>query len=114
MITGVGVDVQDYARMRKALRRTGEAFTRNVFTEKELEWACGNARRLTALFAAKEACFKALGTGWTDALALEVVHKESGEPFVRKKRGFEEGRELLLSLSYGVDSVIAFCVSSSS
>jgi holo-[acyl-carrier-protein] synthase len=114
MIAGVGVDIQDYARVRQAFERTGDAFTRRFCTPSELEWAAGDARKLAAVFSVKEACFKALGTGWADALSLELAHLPNGEPVVHKKKGWEEGKALLVSLSYGADAVIAFCVASSS
>ena len=38
MIVGIGVDVVDIARVRKALTRTGERFVRRVYTEAEAEY----------------------------------------------------------------------------
>ena len=86
MIIGIGSDVIDIRRIEKTLNRFGDRFTSRVFTEIEqkksdrrLERAASYAKR----FAAKEACSKALGTGfsrgvyWRD---LGVVNEVSGRP----------------------------------
>jgi holo-[acyl-carrier protein] synthase len=42
-----------------------------------------NASRTAARFAAKEAAFKALGTGWAEGvrwLDVEITHQPSGKP----------------------------------
>jgi holo-[acyl-carrier protein] synthase len=86
MIIGIGSDIIDIRRIEKTLNRFGNRFTDRVFTEIErrksdrrLERAASYAKR----FAAKEACSKALGTGfsrgvyWRD---LGVVNEPSGRP----------------------------------
>jgi holo-[acyl-carrier protein] synthase len=86
MIIGIGSDVIDIRRIERTLNRFGERFTSRVFTDIErsksdrrLERAASYAKR----FAAKEACSKALGTGfakgvyWRD---LGVVNEPSGKP----------------------------------
>jgi holo-[acyl-carrier protein] synthase len=86
MIIGIGSDMIDIRRIEKTLDRFGVRFTDRVFTDIErrksdrrLERAASYAKR----FAAKEACAKALGTGfsrgvyWRD---LGVVNEPSGRP----------------------------------
>ena len=86
MILGIGSDLIDITRVEKTLERFGERFTRRIFTE--IERAKSDKRRLRAAsyakrFAAKEACSKALGTGfrkgvfWRD---LGVVNRPGGQP----------------------------------
>ena len=86
MIVGIGVDVVDIARVRKALARTGERFVRRVYTEAEAEY-CRRHRdpnpHFAVRFAAKEALFKALGTGWAEGVQwrdVEVVRTRGGPP----------------------------------
>jgi holo-[acyl-carrier protein] synthase len=72
----LGQDLVDVARFRRALARRGAGFERRVFTA--LEWAWGAseadpAPTLAACFAAKEAAFKALGTGWGRGVAWREV-----------------------------------------
>lgn len=77
MIAGVGVDVVDIDRFRRALERT-PALRERIFTPDERALA---AESLAARFAAKEALWKALGATpeleWQDA---EVVNAEDGRP----------------------------------
>ena len=89
MALGVGFDLVEVERIAKALDRTGERFERRVFTEDERSDCASRIDRVQALaarFAAKEACLKALGTGWAEGLALrqvEVVRAANGRPSIR-------------------------------
>lgn len=89
MILGLGADWVDVAQMERALERGGTRLRKRVFTEPELRYCSGRRREiehLAARFAAKEACFKALGTGWGRQAGwkdVEVVRRRSGPPGVR-------------------------------
>ena len=86
MILGLGNDIIDIRRVEKTLERFGDRFTHRVFTEIERRKSDRRAARAASYakrFAAKEACSKALGTGfrkgvyWRD---LGVVNEPSGRP----------------------------------
>jgi len=86
MILGIGSDIIDIRRIEKTLERFGSRFTERLFTETERrksEARAGRAASYAKRFAAKEACSKALGTGfragvfWRD---LGVVNLPSGKP----------------------------------
>jgi holo-[acyl-carrier protein] synthase len=86
MILGLGLDTLDIRRIEKTLERFGTRFTQRIFTETERNKADKRAQRAATYakrFAAKEACSKALGTGfrrgvfWRD---LQVVNLPSGKP----------------------------------
>ena len=88
MILGVGVDVCDVARIRRALEaKTGARFRERVFTPGEQVY-CEARRRgrfasYAARFAAKEAAMKALGTGWARGVGwqdFEVVRAAGEAP----------------------------------
>ena len=89
MILGVGLDLVEIERLEHALERHGRRFEERVFTPREREDCRGRADRLLRLaarFAAKEACLKALGTGWSQGLAfgqVEVVNEPGGRPVLR-------------------------------
>lgn len=89
MILGIGIDLVPVERMRGTLRRHGKRAIGKLFTPGEVERARSGAdpdASFAARFAAKEAFFKALGTGWgrggrwTD---VEVVSAPSGAPSLR-------------------------------
>src|SRR5437667_12776361 len=74
MILGLGLDVCDVKRLRRAMARSG--FVRRVFEEGEVRDCERRVHRhlhYAARFAAKEAYFKALGTGWGRGVAWRDV-----------------------------------------
>jgi len=101
MIVGTGVDIIEIARFEDALRKHGERFSKRVCTAAEIAY-CEKfkkpAERIAARFAAKEAAFKALGTGWRDGLRwvdVEVTHSASGKPeLILRGRAEEIARRL--------------------
>jgi holo-[acyl-carrier protein] synthase len=86
MILGIGNDIIDIRRIEQALERHGERFIARVFTP--VEQAKSERRRHRAAsyakrFAAKEACSKALGTGFRRGVFMKdlgVVNLPSGKP----------------------------------
>lgn len=87
MILGLGSDLCSIERIEKSIGRFGERFIDRVFTATEK--AKANRRELTRAatyakrFAAKEACSKALGTGFRAGVFLKdigVVNEPSGRP----------------------------------
>ena len=86
MIIGIGNDIVDITRIERVLDRFGERFLNRIFTPAERERAERRANRAATYakrFAAKEACSKALGTGfrrgvfWRD---MGVGNLSSGKP----------------------------------
>ncbi len=86
MIICLGNDIIDIDRIERTLERFGERFIARVFTDIERRKCDRRAQRAASYarrFAAKEACAKALGTGfrrgvyWRD---LGVVNLPSGKP----------------------------------
>ncbi len=86
MIIGIGSDLIDIRRIERTLERYGERFIERIFTAVERDKSEGRRNRAASYakrFAAKEACSKALGTGfragvhWRD---LGVVNLSSGRP----------------------------------
>jgi holo-[acyl-carrier protein] synthase len=86
MILGLGNDLIDIRRIEKTIERYGDRFLDRVFTDTERRKSDRRANRAASYakrFAAKEACAKALGTGfrkgvfWRD---MGVVNLRSGRP----------------------------------
>ena len=84
MVCGIGVDIVEVARVGNVAERHGDRFLRRIYTPLELEKTHGNRNQyLAARFAAKEAAFKALGTGWGGGVRwveVEVDNLASGQP----------------------------------
>lgn len=86
MIIGIGSDLIDITRIERTLERFGDRFIQRCFTEVERTKSDRRANRAGSYakrYAAKEACSKALGTGfrqgvfWRD---MGVVNLSSGKP----------------------------------
>lgn len=86
MIIGLGSDLIDIRRIGKTLDKYGDRFVERIYTETERRKSEGRRLRVESYakrFAAKEACSKALGTGfrrgvfWRD---LGVANLPSGKP----------------------------------
>jgi holo-[acyl-carrier protein] synthase len=87
MILGLGNDLIDIRRIEMTIARFGDRFLDRIFTQDERRHADRRPLQRAAIyakrFAAKEACSKALGTGfrqgvfWCD---LGVVNLPSGQP----------------------------------
>lgn len=101
MILGVGTDLIDIRRIERTIARFGDRFIDRVFTESERQKALGRASPAAAFsqrYAAKEACAKALGTGfragvfWRD---IGVDNWPSGQPFLRLEGGAARRLEAL-------------------
>jgi holo-[acyl-carrier protein] synthase len=93
MIIGVGSDLVDIRRIESTLSRFGDRFIERVFTPIEREKSERRANRAESYarrFAAKEACAKALGTGfrhgvfWRD---MGVVNLPGGRPTLQLTGG---------------------------
>ena len=73
MIIGVGTDLIDIRRVERTLQRFGDRFLERVFTAAERARAEARIDRAAAYakrYAAKEACAKALGTGFRQRRVL--------------------------------------------
>ena len=93
MILGLGNDLIDIRRVEQSIERFGDRFLERIFTDIERAKSDRRANRAasyTKRFAAKEACAKALGTGfsrgvfWRD---MGVVNLPSGKPTMQLTGG---------------------------
>ena len=93
MILGLGSDLIDIRRIEQMIERFGVRFLDRIFTDAErrkCDRRANSAASYARRFAAKEACAKALGTGfrhgvfWRD---LGVVNLASGQPSMQLSGG---------------------------
>ncbi|MCD5414665.1 MAG: holo-ACP synthase [Clostridiales bacterium] len=123
MIEGIGIDIVEVNRIKKAIEKN-KRFLDRLFTEREILLFSGKGYRFTTVagtFAAKEAVLKALGTGlrgikWKD---IEVLNDEIGKPYIElhnnaRNLAYRKGiSEILITISHtrynAVAQAIAIC-----
>jgi holo-[acyl-carrier protein] synthase len=118
MITGIGIDLVEVARIRDLLAAHGGRFKARAFTAAEIAYCDSNADaaiHYAARFAAKEAAAKALGTGlwsaaginWTD---IEVLRAADGRPslqFHHNAATLTAGLRAYLSMTHTKEQAMA-------
>ena len=85
MIAGLGIDIVEVERIEEKIQKDN-GFRELVFSENEIAYCESRANKFehyAARFAAKEAFFKALGTGWLNGTAfneVEIINNHLGKP----------------------------------
>jgi len=122
VIVGIGIDVEEVARIREAMERHGRRFVDRIFSPAEIAYVERKANRFeryAARFAAKEAGMKAIGTGWRRGvrwLDFEVANLPSGRPTLRMHgvaAKVAEGlgvRNIALSLTHTAQQGVAIVI----
>lgn len=121
MIFGIGTDIIEVARMEKHLVSNPKLLEK-IFTTVEQAYAEPKAykyQHYAARFSAKEAFFKALGTGYRYGMAfheIEVINDELGKPVITvhgKVKAYLEKhgvKQIHLSISHVKEMANAFVV----
>lgn len=122
MIFGIGTDIIEIERIERAVNRS-QRFCDKIFTKGEQAYCNGrNHARFesyAARYAAKEAMFKALGTGYRYGFAfneVEVLNDDLGKPEIhahgKVKKFLKENRvsQIHLSLSHARENAVAYVV----
>jgi holo-[acyl-carrier protein] synthase len=122
MIFGIGTDIIEVSRMEKHLENN-DALMNKLYTLEEQEYCkkgkVTRAQCFAARFAAKEAFFKALGTGYRYGMAfkeIEILNDELGKPFIKphgKVKVYIEQQQITsihLSISHIKEMANAFVV----
>ena len=116
MLTGVGCDLIELERVKKACEK--EAFLSRMYTSEERRQAAGKVSVLAGTFAVKESVAKVLGTGFRNFMPIdvEVLRDDLGKPYVilhgnaeliAKEKGIQR---IEVSISDTKDYVMAFAV----
>lgn len=122
MILGIGSDIVDIKRLEQSLAQHGPRFRDRLFTPEEVLYCEPKpraAQHYAGRFAAKEAAFKALGTGWSRGLTwhdVEVIPAQNCPPRI-ELHGMalgiftsQGGKQLHLSISHTDLYAVAFVV----
>lgn len=95
----IGTDIVKISRIENSLKK--DSFKKAVFSESEIAY-CKTAESFAGLFAAKEAYFKAVGTGINKKLnTLEILHNENGRPYIKNIENCD------ISISHDGDYAVA-------
>ena len=93
MIIGIGTDICSINRIEGTLAKFGCRFKKRIFSieeQKKAESRRNPAATYAKFFAAKEACSKALGTGFREGVYWKDLHVKSlktGQPFMEVSGG---------------------------
>lgn len=85
MTKGVGIDIVEVERIAKSIEKEN-GFRELVFSQQEIaycELKMNKYQHYAVRFAAKEAFFKAIGTGWSNGTAfneIEIYNEPNGKP----------------------------------
>jgi holo-[acyl-carrier protein] synthase len=102
--TELGIDIIKVERIRTAIERFGERFSRRVLTERERRYVRNRPETFAGRWAAKEAVSKVLGLGvrgigWKD---IEIERMPTGQPAVRLGMG-----RIAISITHESDYAVA-------
>jgi len=106
MDKGVGIDIVEIERIKRAIDNNGK-FLERVFTKEEI--AKGEKKKdryqfYGAHFATKEAVMKALGTGWRKGVRwrdIQIIHNNDGKPETKVV-----GKTKEIAKRVGIDKVL--------
>ena len=112
MILGIGTDIIEIERIKKAIERWGDDFLKHILTDEEI----ANAKKYqipyahyAGRFAAKEAIFKAVGDpklSWHD---VSIINDQEGKPVCKHLRSHFKN-QILISISHSKEYATAFCI----
>jgi holo-[acyl-carrier protein] synthase len=120
MVIGIGIDIIEIDRIRESVEKFGDHFLNKIYTQKELDYCLKKKykyQHLAARFAAKEAVYKALATGWDADISwqnIEISNEPNGMPIVtlqgKLKKFLSKGKELKISMSHSRDYVTCVAI----
>ena len=120
MVVGLGIDIIEIARVKRSIDEYGSLFLNKVFTDDEIIY-CNNKfnryQHFAARFAAKEAVYKAMASGWKEGLRwkdIEIENEPTGMPKVKPsgklKNFLSSNKELKISISHSDNYVTCVAI----
>jgi holo-[acyl-carrier protein] synthase len=120
MVIGIGIDIIEIDRIKNNVEKYGDEFLSRIYTSTEIEYCMPKANKyehLAARYAAKEAVYKALATGWQEGLGwqdIEISNEPNGMPVAnlsgKLKKFFSDDKELKISMSHSRDYVTCVAI----
>jgi holo-[acyl-carrier protein] synthase len=121
MVFGLGIDIIEIERVKKSIQDFGDKFLNKVYTKNEIEYCSKKSNKyqhFAARFAAKEAVYKALASGWKGGSMgwkdIEVLNEPSGLPKVKLSGMLQEflsnDKDLKISMSHSDNYVTCVAI----
>ena len=120
MVLGLGIDIIEIPRIKRSIDNFGDKFLNKVFTEGEImycEKKFNKNQHYAARFAAKEAVYKAISSGWKEGLRwkdIEIQNDATGMPSInpsgKLKSFLTENTQLRISISHSENYVTAVAI----
>lgn len=120
MVIGLGIDIIEIGRIKKSIEKYGDRFLNKVFTSEEINYCNSKFNKYqhyAARFAAKEAVYKALASGWKQGLRwkdIEVKNDSTGMPSINPLGKFQtfltDDTQLKISISHSENYVTSVAI----
>jgi holo-[acyl-carrier protein] synthase len=120
MVIGIGIDIIEIDRIKKSIETYGNKFLSKIYTPIEIDYCNSKANKFqhyAARFAAKEAVYKALATGWQKDLHwqdIEIINQPTGMPIAslkgKLKKFLTNDKDLKISLSHSNNYVTCVAI----
>ncbi|GAB4297094.1 MAG: holo-ACP synthase [Ignavibacteriaceae bacterium] len=120
MVIGLGIDIIEIDRIKESVEKYGDKFLKKVYTKLELDYCLSKKNKnqhLAARFAAKEAIYKALASGWDENMSwqdIEISNLPNGLPVVKLsgklQRVLTKEKRIRISMSHSRDYVACVAI----
>lgn len=120
MVIGLGIDIIEIDRIKDSVDKYGDQFLQKVYTPNELKYCFSKSNKyqhLAARFAAKEAIYKAISTGWEGDARwhdMEIRNHSNGMPEAilsgKLKNFLSDNKALRISISHSRDYVTCVAI----
>jgi holo-[acyl-carrier protein] synthase len=120
MVLGLGIDIIEIDRIKKSIEKYGDRFLNKVFTPEEIKYCSSKFNKFqhfAARFAAKEAVYKALASGWQSGLRwkdIEIQNDSAGMPSInasgKLKSFLSDNTQLRISISHSENYVTSVAI----
>ncbi len=120
MVIGIGTDIIEIDRIKDSIEKNGDRFLSKIYTPTEIEYCLSKANKyqhFAARFAAKEAVYNALATGWQELLSwqeIEIFNESTGMPQVtmcgKLKEFLSDDKSLKISISHSKNYVVCVAI----
>ena len=120
MVIGIGIDIIEIDRIKSSIETYGDKFLSKIYTPVEIDYCNSKANKFqhfAARFAAKEAVYKALATGWQKDMYwqdIEIINQPMGMPEAnlkgKLKTFLSDDKDLKISLSHSNNYVTCVAI----